>query len=117
MVKTLTQFTQTIGLAKTKADDTKGIANNVRVLAGNAHEKVTLFVNAVDRHDTQLGKLHALGASIAKLGQDVKQLGKLRKLGVSVAKLGQEVIELRASIQCQPPAMDTGVPDTGATGS
>ena len=93
-VKTLTQFTQTIGLVKTTADKAKGIANNARILAGNAHEKVTLFANAVDRHDTQLGKVCKLGASVAKLGQDVEQLVKLRELWVSVAKLGQKVVEL-----------------------
>jgi hypothetical protein len=117
MVKNLTQFTQRIGSVKTTADDAKGIGNNARVLAGNVHKKVTLFANAVDRHNTQLGELCKLGASVAKLGQDVDRLGELRELGVSVAKLGQEVVDLRASIQRQPPAMDTSAPDMGATGT
>jgi hypothetical protein len=85
----ITQFSQTIGSVRTTAEEAKELADNARILAGNAQEKVTLFSNAVDRHDTQLGKL--------------------RELGASVAKLGQEVVKLRALIQCQPPAMDAGV--------
>ena len=90
--KIITQFSQTIGSVRTTTEDAKGLATNAQILTGNAQEKVTLFANAVDRHDTQLGKL--------------------RELGASVAKLGQEVVELRASIQGYPPALDAGVWDT-----
>jgi hypothetical protein len=59
--------------------------------------KVTLIANTVDNHDTQLGKL--------------------RKLGASVAKLGQEVVELRALIPPHPPAFNAGVRDTVTAGA
>ena len=115
--KILTQFTQTIGSVKTTAEEAKGLATNSQVLTGNAQEKVTLFANAVDRHDTQLGKLCELGASVTKLSQEVVELQELRKLGVSIAKLGQEVVELRALIQCHPPALDAGARDTAMAGA
>ena len=95
--KIITQFSQTIGSVRTTAEEAKGLATNAQILAGNAQEKVTLFANAVDRHDTQLGELSELGAS--------------------VAKLGQEVVELRALIQCHPPALDRGVRDTVTAGA
>jgi len=95
--KIFTQFSQTIGTVRTTAEEAKGLATNARVLAGNAQEKVTLFANAVDHHDTQLGKL--------------------QELGFSVAKLGQEVVELWALIQCHPPALDAGVRDTATAGA
>ena len=95
--KIITQFSQTIGSVRTTAEEAKGLANNARILAGNVQEKVTLFSNEVDRHATQLGKLH--------------------KFRASVAKLGQEVVQLQAAIQRQPPAMDAGVWDMASMGA